>query len=95
MNDATFAAERAKSLQKLKDVKLAYLRLFSSEDGKKVLKDLEGVCFVNRTTYSPDPGMTEVREGARSVWLYINKMMAVDNPTEQAQTKDNLTGGPK
>lgn len=93
MPDPIFAA-RKEALQKSKDLRIKFFRLFSSEDGKEVLSDLSKFCFVEKTTLSVVPGQTEANEGARRVWLYITRMMVVDNPT-QAQNTDNLKGGSK
>lgn len=92
MPDA-IAEARMKQEQRIKDLRMAYLRLFSSEDGKKVLTDLANVCFLNKTTFNPENhDRILINEGARSVWLYVNRMMAMatDNPTEKTQTADNL-----
>ena len=50
---------------------LAYRRLFSTEDGQIVLKDLMNSCFFNRSTIGGDPHETYYNEGVRSVVLRI------------------------
>jgi hypothetical protein len=61
-------------LQTIKDLKVSYRKLFDSEEGKKVLKDLSRWCRLNERTFHPDPYITANNEGARSVILYINQM---------------------
>lgn len=62
------------SLQELKDMKVAYLRTFETEHGKKVLADLERRCFLKDMTFDRDPYITAFQEGTRSVVLHINHM---------------------
>lgn len=61
--------------QKLKDLKVAYRKCFESEDGKKVLADLERRCFITYTTFTPDPYVSAFQEGSRSVVLHIKQAM--------------------
>jgi DNA/RNA-binding domain of Phe-tRNA-synthetase-like protein len=49
----------------------AYRRLFSTEDGQIVLKDLARSCFMNRSVIGKDANDTYFNEGARSVILRI------------------------
>jgi hypothetical protein len=48
-----------------------YNRVFTSEDGKKLLEDLKKRCNVHSTSFSTDPHETSFREGQRSVVLFI------------------------
>ena len=64
-----------------REVWQAYKRLFATQDGQLVLKDLERR-FVNRTSvHVPresgvvDPNRTLVNEGARECVLYINQQI--------------------
>ena len=66
------------NLQQLKDLKVAYKNCFESEDGKKVLADLERRCFIKERTFSPDTHLTAYNEGTRGVVLYINQMRDMD-----------------
>lgn len=58
---------------KIKDTVLAYKRVFESEDGKKVLKDLMKCSSFNRSSVGEDPYETYFNEGARSIILRILK----------------------
>jgi len=74
-----------KTLQVLKDLKVSYRRCFESEDGKKVLKDLYRVCYMDDTTFNKDPYVAAFQEGIRSVALHIKQ--AIDDkslPQEEA-----------
>jgi hypothetical protein len=69
---------------KMKDTVLAYQRLFDTEDGKKVLKDLMKSCGFDATIVGKDSHETYYNEGARSVVLRIvqNCGLSVDNLTK-------------
>ena len=60
---------------KLEENKKDYLETFSSGRGKKVLEDLEKVCFINKSTYSEKPGGTFINEGMRMVVVHIKNTM--------------------
>lgn len=61
---------------------VAYKETFSSDNGKEVIKDLEEVCYVKRSTVSTtnviDPYVLAFREGQRSIMLRIQNMMSED-----------------
>jgi hypothetical protein len=73
-----------KTLQVLKDLKVSYRRAFDSEDGKKVLKDLYRVCYMNDTTFNKDPYITAFQEGIRSVAVHIKRAIEDELPQEEA-----------
>ena len=56
----------------------AYNRLFSTADGKKVLKDLEQQCFMGVSTYSGNTEDMLIREGCRRVFLRIAQKIRMD-----------------
>lgn len=58
----------------LKDLISKYSRLFSTEDGKAVLADLEKRCFIHSTTYDDVHGKMGFNEGRRSIFVYIQNM---------------------
>jgi hypothetical protein len=49
----------------------AYRRIFESDDGQYLLKDLAGFCRANATTYHDDSRLSDMLEGRREVWLRI------------------------
>lgn len=55
----------------MKDTIVAYKRLFDSDDGEKVIKDLMRSCHMITTTFDPNPQQQAYNEGARSVVLRI------------------------
>jgi len=52
-----------------------YHRVFDGEDGQKVLNDLKRRCFVEVTTYDPDPVKMAMNEGRRSIYVYITNLL--------------------
>ena len=63
---------------KLKGLRNDYKKLFESEEGKRVLKDLERVCLYRATTFDKDPGVMAFQEGLRGVYLHITTLMNMD-----------------
>jgi len=63
--------------RKMRDIAIAYKRVFDSEEGKKVLKDLMRSCFMLDTTYTNKEDLI-FNEGARSVVLRILKTTETD-----------------
>ena len=74
-----------KTLQVLKDLKVSYRKCFESEDGKKVLKDLYRVCYMDDTTFNKDPYITAFQEGIRSVAVHIKRAMEDDNGLSETE----------
>ncbi len=52
-----------------------YKIVFGSEEGQRVLQDLKNRCFFNSSTFVSDRSETILREGQRSVVLYINNIL--------------------
>lgn len=73
--------------QKLKDLKVAYKNTFTSEDGVKVLKDLERRCFMTYTTFNSDPYVSAFQEGTRSVVLHIKQAMDMESQMPKEEDK--------
>lgn len=69
--------------QEIKDLKVSYRKCFESEEGKKVLKDLERRCFGKDRTFTQDPYITAFNEGTRSAFLYIQNMMEDNDGQEE------------
>lgn len=65
--------------EKLKAVKMAYSRLFSTDDGKMVLKDMMEVCFMLSTPFvSGDSHATSFNVGGQAFVQRIFSMMNLD-----------------
>jgi len=65
--------------KKLRELAHAYKRLFKTNDGKVVLKDLELLCGPNRVSVlnemNPDPNQVLYAEGRRRVILRIYRFI--------------------
>tara|TARA_B100000029_G_scaffold277031_1_gene271521 strand:- start:1857 stop:2069 length:213 start_codon:yes stop_codon:yes gene_type:complete len=60
----------------LKQLTIAYKQVFESDNGKKVLEDLEKRCSYHSTTHiKGDSHESAFLEGARSVVLFIKNML--------------------
>ena len=68
----------------LRGLVASYKRLFDTEDGKKIMQDLEKFCRYNATTRGNSPSDTEYNEGKRVVVLRIKNFV---NITEETLTK--------
>ena len=73
--------DEIKQLQKqIKGLKEAYKRIFESDDGNIVIKDLEKRChFMSTTNVKGDSHESAYMEGQRSVLLFIKSMLQNDN----------------
>ena len=63
---------------KLKALRNAYQKVFESEEGKLVLKDLERVCLYRATTFDKEALVMAFQEGLRGVYLHITTIMNMD-----------------
>ena len=66
-----------KRLKKQREMVSTYKRLFTSEDGQKVLADLMQVCGMQQSSFSTDPLEMAYHEGERAVVLRILKTINV------------------
>jgi len=66
----------------------AYKQVFSTENGRMVLKDLEGLCFKNKTVFSRNnPHETAHNAGKQDVLKYIEHKMTT-KPEEDKGDKE-------
>ena len=64
-----------------------YMAAFSTEGGKRVLKDLSSRCYENQPTFvDQNPTGSAYREGARGVMLHINFKLHSDPHKEKQLT---------
>lgn len=70
--------EQQNNAERLKGLREDYKKTFSSEEGKKVLKDLEKVCLYNTTSFDKDSHVMAFQEGLRAVYLHIKTIMEMD-----------------
>ncbi len=60
----------------LKQLTIAYKQIFNSDNGKKVLEDLEKRCSYHTTTHiKGDSHESAFLEGTRSVVLFVKNML--------------------
>lgn len=73
-------ARQENQLEEIKQMKQSFVNAFSTESGKKVLADLEKLCFINRTTFPADGQALSLakNEGMRFVVVHIKNMMNMD-----------------
>ena len=63
----------------LESLERSYRRVFQSEDGLVVLKDLEECCFIHSSTYVKGcTDATLINEGCRMVFIRIVERMRMD-----------------
>ena len=73
--------------ERLKGLREDYKKTFESEEGKKVLKDLEKVCMFNTTTFDKEALVMAFQEGLRTVYLHIKTVMTLDIEELERMTK--------
>ncbi len=64
--------------EKLKGNREDYKKVFETEEGKRVLKDLERVCMYRSTTFDKDSLVMAFQEGLSAVYLHITTIMNMD-----------------
>lgn len=64
----------------MNELRVLYKNVFESEEGKKILGDLEARYSIHGTTFSSDASETAYREGQRTVVLFIKSMLR-EQPT--------------
>jgi len=63
---------------KLKGLRNDYKKVFESEEGKRVLADLERLGMFRQTTFSKEPLVMAYNEGLRTFYLHITTFMNMD-----------------
>lgn len=72
--------ENKKLEQHFKNLSINYKMIFSSDEGKQVLSDLEKRCHHHTTTnVKGDSHESAYMEGQRSILLFIQAMLRNDN----------------
>ena len=74
--------QNAENEKKRAELKQAYFRLFNTDDGKVILKDLRSFCGQDRSSVceqSPNESQTMFSEGKRRVFLRITGMAKKEN----------------
>ena len=66
-----------KRIKKQKEMVSTYKRVFTSDDGRRILSDLMNVCGMQRSSFDSDPLKMAYHEGERAVVLRILKSVNV------------------
>jgi hypothetical protein len=67
-------------MKQIEELKLAYRRAFSTEDGERVLRDLKARFSFEASTFVPgDPHQSAFREGQRDAVLLIVRMLSEES----------------
>lgn len=72
--------QNEKQMEEIAQMKRDYIAAFSTESGKRVLENLEKVCYINNTTYTKNGdalGMA-MHEGMRFVVVHIKNLINFD-----------------
>ncbi len=80
--------ENKDNAARLKGMREDYIKVFSSEEGKRVLADLEKVGFYKTTTFTTDAIALAFNEGNRAFLLHIKTVLEMD-----IETLEKLAGG--
>ena len=63
-------------MKQIEELKLTYRRTFNTEDGERVLSDLQSRFGFEATTFTGDPYQTAFNEGQRAALLLIVRMLS-------------------
>lgn len=69
------------NIARIKGIKEDYRKVFSTEEGKRVLADLEKIGFFKTTTFSNDAIAMAFNEGNRAFLLHIKTILDMDIET--------------
>jgi hypothetical protein len=70
--------EKDAAIKRIEEKQAVYKRLFGSEDGVVVMKELEMSCYLKSSLFSKDALEMAYREGMRSMVLHIRSMLDLD-----------------
>ena len=63
-------------MKQIEELKLSYRRVFNTDDGEVVLRDLKSRFGFETTTFSGDPYQSAFNEGQRAAVLLIVRMLS-------------------
>lgn len=75
MKAKTYAQTPQGRVVDVEELARRYRQTFGCPVGGEVLLDLAQKCFADHTTWDADPRTHAFNEGARAVWLHINKFL--------------------
>ena len=64
--------------EKLKGMREDFIKAFSTEEGKRVLKSLESQCLAHASVFDKDPYIMAYQAGRRDIYLSIVNIMNLD-----------------
>ena len=70
--------DKEAAIKRIEEKQGTYKRLFTTEEGKEILADLERDCYLRTSTFSTDAMEMAYREGMRSMVLHIKSMLDMD-----------------
>jgi len=77
-------------LKNLKAIREDYIKVFASEEGKRVMEDMERTGYFKTTTFVPkDVEATMFNEGLRSFVLHIKTIISMDIETLERMAAAN------
>ncbi len=80
MTDALSNPEESNIL-KIKSIQEDYRKIFSTDEGKRVLNHMEGIGFFKTTTLTNDAILMAFNEGNRAFLLHIKTILDMDIET--------------
>jgi hypothetical protein len=66
------------SAERIKGLRADYCKIFDTEEGKRVLKDLEAKCMNKTSVFDKDSLVMAYQTGLRDVYLSITNLMSLD-----------------
>ncbi len=66
------------NIEKLKGLRNDYKKVFETEEGQRVLKDLERLGMFRETVFNKEPLIMAYNEGLRTFYLHITTFMNMD-----------------
>jgi hypothetical protein len=78
-----------KRIENLKQKQSDYKKVFNSEEGKRVLKDLQSIGFFSRSTINENSNKMAYNEGMRAILLHIETMRNYDFENLKKHMEEN------
>jgi hypothetical protein len=80
--------DRQAAIKALEEKHNLYKRVFESEDGAKVLADIEKDCWIKGSTFSTEALTMAFREGMRCVVLHIKTLVELNTQEMRNASKE-------
>jgi hypothetical protein len=76
---------------KIKALRNDLQKVFSSEEGKRVLQALANNCFQDKSIFEKDPYIMAYQAGIRDVYLWLINIMNLDIEALEKMTQSSVT----